>query len=376
VKTDKYVLGKIITWSFVCVLFSGLFFFVLQQSFTIPLFGGGDAVVLISRIFLPILLFSAFLGAVGIHGMIIKGRLYRYTTLALSSLTMFLFFQPTLWSAIALLLFFGGIVAYHITIQGDAASRINVVPLYTIAAGLGAVILVLIASVSFLYYSTFASRPYALDNIRTTLRDSIVSTTLSTLEHQVSGFTADLTVDQVIANLLVGRISVNFLPDFSGTDIQDNPNYQDQINQLKATLEKQTGKQAPESQIDSAVQDQQSHIADVATAQLSEVERQLIDEVRTQISDSIGVDLQGDETIRDALEKITDRKVITIVDPYLHYAPIVFAASLFLLLYIFSFLYRYLTRGFGLLWYEVLRLLHFIGIKEATIKGKRITLEH
>ncbi len=364
-----------IAWGAVCVLFSIFFFFVLQQSFTTPLFGEGSLVTLISRIILPMILFSAFLGAVGVHGMIIPGRINRYGMIALASLSMFLFFQPSLWSFFAFVLFFVGLFGYHYSVQADTASRINAVPLYTIAAGLGNIILVLIASVSLLYYSTYATRPYALDDIRTTLRDSIVSTTLSTLENRVPGFSESMTVDQVIANLLTGRISANFLPDFSGSDVQNDPAYQDQINQLKDTLRQQPGNQITPEQLDAAVKNQQSQVYEVVTSQLSEVERQLIGQVRNDISDSIGIELRGDESIKSAFQKITDRKVITIIEPYLHYAPIVFSASLFLLMYVFSFLYRYLTRGFGLLWYGVLRLIHFFKLRDETIKAKRITLE-
>lgn len=364
-----------IAWGAVCVIFATFFFFVVQQSFTTSLLGEGSFVTLIARIVLPMILFSAFLGAVGVHGMIIPGRINRYAMIALASLSMFLFFQPSLWSFFAFVLFALGLIGYHYSVQADTASRINAIPLYTIAAGLGNIILVLIASVSLLYYSTYATRPYALDNVRTTLRDSIVSTTLTTVENRVPGFDESMTVDQVIANLLAGRISANLLPDFSGTDVQSDPAYQEQIDQLKETLRQQSDNQITPEQLDAAVKDQQSQVYAVATSQLSDLERQLIDQVRNDISDSLGIELQGDETIKSALQKITDRKVITIVEPYLHYAPIVFSASLFLLMYIFSFLYRYLTRGFGLLWYGVLRLIHFFKLREETIKTKRITLE-
>ncbi|MFA5030764.1 MAG: hypothetical protein WC495_04200 [Patescibacteria group bacterium] len=365
-KIDTHVLEKGIVWSAICVIFSVAFFYVLEQSFTISLIGEGSVVTLMSRIFLPIVLFSAFLGAIGIHGMIIPGRLFRYITIFTASVAMFIFFKATAWSGIALVLFFGGVVAYHMSIQGDAKSRVTVVPYYTLTSGLGTVILILIASVSLLFYSTYADKTYEIDGTRAALRDSLVATTISTLEKQVTGFSGDQTVDQLIANMLTGRMSTNLLPEFTDFNLNNDPERTAQIDQLKATINEQQ----------QALQTSENQFAVVATDQLGSVEKQLIDQVRSEVSQSIGIELQGDETIRDALVKITDRRIMTFITPYLHYAPIVFSASLFLLLYIFSFLYRYLTRAFGLLWYGILRLVHFIKIREEDVKAKRISLEH
>lgn len=365
-KIDTHVLEKGIVWSAICVIFAAVFFYVLGQSFTTSVLGEASVVTLVGRIFLPIVLFSAFLGAVGVHGMIIPGRLFRYVTIGIASVAMFIFFKPTVWSGVACILFFGGVIAYHMSIHGDAKSRVNVVPYYTLSSGLGTVILILIAAVSFLFYSTYADKTYEIDGTRTALRDSLVSTTLSALEKQVSGFSEDLTVDQVIANMLTGRMSTNLLPEFTDFNLQNDPERERQIDELKATIEEQQR----DLQVD------ESQIAAVATDQLGAVEKQLIDQVRSEISQSVDVELAGDETIRDALVKITDRRIMTFITPYLHYAPIVFSASLFLLLYIFSFLYRYLTRAFGLLWYGILRLIHFIKIREEDVKAKRISLEH
>lgn len=372
---QKYhTVGKEIAWSIITVGFSIFFFAVLTQAFNTPVLDArSSTVTFISRILLPIIMFSAFLGAFAIHAMIVERKLYRYLIPFFSSVTLFLFFQSTEWSFLAAIIAFGTLIAYHATVQGDMLSRVVVRPIYTVAAGLGTVVLALIASASLLYYSSFVSRPYALEDLRTSIRDSIVDTSLSFVQSHTDGFSSELTLDQVIANFLAGRIEANIIPQLElklDEDSVDDPS----IQQLKETLALQAGEDTAQ-QLDNEQEAAKQDIVAVVTEQLGEAEQQAIAQVRDELIQSLGIEVTGDASIREVLQKFVDRRIISVVDPYLKYAPIIFAASLFFILYIFSFLYRYLTRGFGLLWYGILRVSHFIFIKEIDIKAKRISLE-
>lgn len=372
-----YTQSKAIAWTIITIGFAIFFFAVLANAYHAPIFDARNSiVVLLGKIILPLIMFSAFLGGFAIHAMIVKNKIYRYLVPLFASVSLFLFFVPTIWSILASIIIYATLIVYHASVQGDMKSRITVKPIFTIAAGLGTVILVLIASVSLLYYSTFVARPYALDDLRYDIRDSIVDSSLALAESQIDGFSADLTLDQIIANFLAGRLTADVLPQLelslgdTQTDIANDPS----LDSLKEAITLQAGEDAV-SQLEGEQEATKQEIVKVVTEQLSEAEQQIIQEVRDELIQSLGIEASGDDTIRDVLILIVDRRIISIIDPYIEYAPIVFAGSLFFILYIFSFLYRYLTRGFGLLWYWILRVSHFIFIKEEDVKAQRISLE-
>jgi len=371
-----HIIGKEIAWTVVTIIFGIFFLYVLDDAFTIPMIGKSDPAFFLSRIILPIILFSAFLGAFGVHAMIVERKWYRYITAGTVAVSLFLFFKPTIWSLAGSAILVAALLGYYYNVRADSKSRIMPRALYSLTAGLSAVIVLVVIAVSLLFYSTFIDRPYTLESMRASFRDSIVDTTIKVMKTQMSGFSGDLTLDQVIANVVVGRIKVNFLP-VSESIPQDSAENDQAIEALRKALEEQALQQQTGLPATNALPltGDSSEVVQVVTDELGEVERSIIEQVRNQLLSNLGIEAKGTDSIKDVIAKIVDKRVIGFVEPFIQYAPILFTVSLFFVLIIFSFLYRYLTRLFGLIWYGILRSIHFVALVDTVVKGKKLTLD-
>lgn len=367
-----HTLGKIVAWTLVTIIFFALFFYVLKQSFSLPLVGFRDIAFIVSRILLPIVLFCAACAAIAIHGMIITGQWYRYIVAVLSSATVFIFFPFGPSTVLAFALFVATLTVFHLSVHSDMMSRIKVRPIYSIDASLGGCMVVLLAAIAILYYGIFSQAHTGNEQLRSAVKESMVNAGIGILHSRIPNFNGDVTYDQFIANIIAGNIGSNILEQFQDGQIQiPSSSGSESLQQtIGSTTQKST------SNLNAQVTDQVTkEFQRVITAQLNAAEQEVIDETRQSLNASLGISTAGNVPMTKVFGDIVDKRVISIVDPYIHFLPAVIAASLFLLLYVFLFLYRYLTRGFGLLWFWILRVSHFILIKEIQVTAQRISLE-
>ena len=364
-----HTLGKIIAWSLITIIFYALFFYVLEQSFSLPFSEFRGFALIVSRILLPIVLFCAACAAMAIHGMIVTGQWYRYGVTFLSSAMMFLFFPISPVTFLAFILFVATLTAYHYSIHSDTMSRIKVRPIYTLDAGLGGTMVVLLAAIAILYYGVFSQAHTGNEQLRSAVKESMVNASIEILHSRIPSFNGTVTYDQFIANIIAGNIGADILKQFQDGQIQVPTDAA--AESLKKSLGTPSSTNTKVTDNDQITKDFQQ----VVISQLNSAEQLIINETRQSLNTSLGISSPGTASMASVLGAVVDRRVISIVDPYIHFLPAVIAASLFLLLYVFLFFYRYLTRGFGLLWFGILRVSHFIFIKEEQVTAQRISLE-
>ncbi len=341
-----------LTWKFVVMgLVPVVSSVLLWWTLHIALLGPNEALTTVERLTqysVSLAFFCVTLALFGVFAMA-AGRKRWWMSLvsgALCSITLLPFF-PWRWATLAaVLITLGGYALWSWNVAGDVAIRRKFQPHYTIHAGFGTGLILLLVGVSMCYYTSLGQKDASAATFRENLVNSGRSGIDSLLANQVQGYRGEMTLDEFLGLVATDKLGEFVLPQVTETLDNDRAK-QEAYKKLQAELRKlnpsvpavQTN--AVGAELDKQLEAERQALLQATLAKLSDVQRQLLDEARHEFVQTFRIQASGTETMDAIIEKILLRNISTYVDPYEDFLPPLLALSFFFVIELISIIYRY-----------------------------------
>ncbi len=300
------------------------------------------------------LLFALLYGCCALAGAVVVTRTVVYLMAGLIALMAFMtgFSLPVLIGSI---LEFCGFAIFTLAIQREAANRIRLSLAHVMAYRSTLGIAFGLAAVSCIFYGAVNS------NISSgRFQDSVVNAGVSMFDDAarlaIKSYTPTMTVDDVIRQQIP-------TPSELVKDVK--------LSSTPATTEKDLSQRLSDAGIDPKKVDLTTILSNRTqqeTALLAQVDQKfnslsndIVASSRQQVSDSIGVQLNGDERADQAVRDILAQRISKFTLPQLRFVPLILTATFFLTLMLFNWL-------FTLLAVLLARFLLFIGVHSGAIE--------
>ncbi len=297
-----------------------------------------------------------------------------------SSLALIPFFPLRYATWGAALITLAGFLVWSWNVAGDVASRRKFQPHYTIHAGFGTGLILLLVGVSMCYYTSLGSTRQTADDVRTGLVGAARNGVDFYLPKQIPGYRGSMTLDEflsLVATDAFGDLVVPQITQTLDTDAEKEKAYKqiaDALKQANPAFNNPELEEALQDQVSTQIDAQRAVLQQRALEQLSEAQRQLLDEARREFLEGFKIEAQGSESMDAIIKKILTKNTAKYVDPYEHLIPPILALSFFFIIELISIVYRYVIFALAPLiaWvYRKLGLLHLTE-KSATVQDLEV----
>ncbi|PIS40878.1 MAG: hypothetical protein COT26_01075 [Candidatus Kerfeldbacteria bacterium CG08_land_8_20_14_0_20_43_14] len=344
-----HIKWKIIFIGLVTVIFAGVFWWTLDIALRVKLVGL-PPLAQIWQLLIAIAFFCVFLALYGVFAMT-RGRKYFWQTVLaafVSSIILITFFPIRLASLGAAGIFLAGLILWSYNVAGDVNSRKKFQPHYTIHAGFGTGLLLLLIGISLCYYTSLGDNRQTMGQVRQNLISASKNPINLVLQNQIPGYKSNMTLDEFLSLVATDKFGELLVPEITKTLDSDKAKetaYKEIINQLRKVSpvfeDKETTGQI-QQELDSQIQTEREVIQKAALAQLPAVQKQLLEEARREFLQTFKIEATGAEPMSEIIEKIITHRVAQYVDPYEKIIPPILALSFFFIIELISFVYRYL----------------------------------
>ena len=240
-----------------------------------------------------------------------------------------------------------GFLLWSWNIAGDVSARKKFQPHYTIHAGFGTGLVLLLVGVSMCYYTSLGDSRQTAEEVRTGMIGAARNGIDFYLPKQIPGYTGTMTLDQFLSLVATDKFGEFIVPQITqtlGTDAKKEEAYKQITTQLKKVnpiFETPQVSAELQRQLDTQLDAQRAVLQQEALKQLSAAQRQLLEEARREFLAGFKIAATGSETMDTIIERIMTRNVTKYVDPYEHLIPPLLALSFFFIIELISVVYRY-----------------------------------
>ncbi|MFA6587908.1 MAG: hypothetical protein WCT08_02455 [Patescibacteria group bacterium] len=376
-----HIKWKVIFIALVTFIFAGVFWWTLDMALRVKLVGL-PAITQLWQLLIAIAFFCLFLALFGVFAMT-RGRksFWQTALVALTSAAVLIPFFPTRYATLgAAGIFLIGLVLWAYNVAGDVNSRKKFQPHYTIHAGFGTGLVLLLIGISLCYYTSLGDSKKTTEEVRQNIVVAARNSMNLILSAQVKDYRGTMTLDEflsLIATDKFGEIVVPELTKTLGSDAQKESAYKEIISQLRKVnpvFENQKTTDEIEQKLDAQIQAEQEILQKAALAQLSAVQKQLLEEARREFLLTFKIEATGAEPMNEIIDKIINRRVIQYVDPYEKTIPPILALSFFFIIELISFVYRYVIFALAPIIAWVYKKLGLIKISKAQEEVERVEL--
>lgn len=365
----------------IAVIFSLLFWWTLSMPLQHKLVGlpawEQGAQFLIALVF-----FCIMLALFGVVAMAAKRKRFWVTicTALACSLALLPFFPLRAATLGAVGFAFLGFCVWAWNVAGDVQARIKFQPHYTIHAGFGTGIILILIGMSLCYYTSLGTSAQTAESVRTGLIGSARNGIDFYLPKQIPGYRGTMTLDQFLSLVATDKFGEFIVPQITqtlDTDVQKEQAYKqitEQLKKVNPVFENPDVADSVTQQVQENLDTQRAYLQQQALAQLSVAQRALLDEARREFLAGFKIEAKGSETMDAVIEKILTKNVTRYVDPYEQLIPPILALSFFFIVEFISFAYRYIIFAFApvITWlYRKFGLLH-ITEKTATVQNLEV----
>ena len=365
----------------VAVVFSGLFWWALSQPLQhrlvgVPAWEQG------AQFLIALAFFCVMLAFFGVVAMAAKRKRFWVTALtALVSSLLLIAFFPMRWATLGAAGFTAlGFLLWAWNVAGDVQGRRKFQPHYTIHAGFGTGLILILIGMSLCYYTSLGNTAQTAEQVRTGLVGTARNGIDFYLPKQIPGYRGSMTLDEFLSLVATDKFGEFVVPQITKTldnDAQKEAAYKQITEQLKKAnpaFDNPAAQAELEQAVGSQLDAQRALLQQQALAQLSAAQRALLDEARREFLESFKIQAQGSDTMDTVIEKILNRNVTRYVDPYEQLIPPILALSFFFIIELISFAYRYIIFALAPLiaWlYRRLGLLHLTE-ESATVQNLEV----
>lgn len=296
---------------------------------------------------------GAMNGVALLSAYLIRSAPWQWCAALLISLPVLAFFHLTWWIVAATFINAFGVWSAMRATSHDVASRLVVRPWASVSAGSSSIVLATMIALSLI----IGNQVVGLHQTPQQRVDRLVTGLVSVLERGLSttlrGVTPNMTIDQAISTKLP---SAESLLHSLGITEQLSPNQQEQLSQrlqdnLGINAEFQSGQTT-------------TQLTKEVSSVLQQYEGQSISEIRKQLSLRVGIPLQGNQTVHDALLQAIRHQVEKPALRFASYFGLVAAVTALLLLRLFSYFFSWATIVCGTIWYWILRRFRIVTIQQ------------
>ncbi|MFA5135188.1 MAG: hypothetical protein WC505_05410 [Patescibacteria group bacterium] len=336
-KPEKFVpaqpIGKVATLMALAVVATALFWLAWHNALStgISLSGSTDNVIVVASTLLAFCLMFCMLAAAE---MLITRKLLLFIMAFAAAGTMFVFFAVTQWSIVGFLLMSLGFLYWRHEIHADAETRTKFVPHRTVGSSLKTAVALVLLAGSFVYYSSLSTGGDAAEKVT----ESLVNTGTSVVESVLRRTYGEQYDPMMELDAFIMGVGVEG---------------------VEKLIPAETGYE----QIDAVIEE------GIETAKT-----EAVIEIRTELLDTFGIAAEGDDSMRSVVSKVVLKNIEQYTEPYIKFVPALMAIGLFLVLNIFSFIYRELIKSFAYLVFNILVWIKFIRIEKAHVEVEKVTL--
>jgi hypothetical protein len=294
------------------------------------------------------------------------------TTGVAASLALIPFF-PWRWATLGAAAITGvGFLLWSWNIAGDVASRRKFQPHYTIHAGFGTGLVLLLVGVSMCYYTSLGDSGKTAEEVRTGMIGAARNGIDFYLPKQIPGYTGSMTLDQFLGLVATDKFGAFIVPQITETldsDAKKEAAYKqitDQLQKVNPVFGAPQVSAELQEQLNSQLDAQRAVLQQKALEQLSAAQRQLLEEARREFLTSFKIEATGSESMDTIIERIMTRNVTKYVDPYERLIPPLLALSFFFVIELISVVYRYIIFALAPLVAWVYRAMGLLHLKEKT----------
>lgn len=345
----KPTLWKLWIMGGIAIIFSVIFWWTLS----LALLGANNNLTTLERLQqfgVALAFFCIMLALFGVAAMVAKRKTWWITAVVscACSLGAVAFFPFRLATFGAALITLCGFLLWSWNVAGDVQSRIKFQPHYTIHAGFGTGLILLLLGISLAYYSSLGNTQTASKNIRTNIINSTRDGIDRVLPQQIPGYKGSMTLDEFLSLVATDKFGDFVIPQITQNLSSDAAKEQafktisKQLSQTSTVFQNTATTNELQAQLDQQLQSEREALQKVALTKLTEAQRQLLDEARREFLQSFKIEAKGSDTMDIVIEKIITRNITKYVDPYEKIIPPLLALSIFFLIEFISVVYRYI----------------------------------
>ena len=293
--------------------------------------------------------FCVTLSLFGVLAMAAKRKRWWITVLTafIASAALLPFFPWRLASLGAAGITLAGFLLWSWNIAGDVASRKKFQPHYTIHAGFGTGLVLLLVGVSMCYYTSLGDSRQTAEDVRTGMIGAARNGIDFYLPKQIPGYKGNMTLDQFLGLVATDKFGDFIVPQITqtlDTDTKKQEAYKqitDQLKKVNPIFDTPQVSADLQKQVNTQLDAQRAVLQQEALKQLSVAQRQLLEEARREFLAGFKIEATGSESMDTIIERIMTKNVSRYVDPYQHLIPPILALSFFFIIELISFVYRY-----------------------------------
>ncbi|RJO59095.1 hypothetical protein C4546_03785 [Candidatus Parcubacteria bacterium] len=340
---------KVLILGIVPLIFAGVFWWTLDIALQQKIVGL-PPVSQAWQFLIALFFFCMTLALFGVFAMA-RTRKHFWQTLVLAFLASIILvvFFPHRWASLAAAgAAFLGFTIWAWSIAGDVQARIKFQPQFTIHAGFGTGLFLLLISLSLCYYTSLGNTRETTEQVRQNLITATGNGINIVLDNQIPGYRSSMSLDEFLSLVATDKFGELIVPEITKTLDSDQAKenaYKQIISELRKAnpaFENPETTDAIQQKLDAEISAEQQALQEAALNQLSEVQKQLLTEARREFLVTFKIEATGAESMNVILEKILEQKVGQYVDPYERLIPPILALSFFFIIEIISFVYRYL----------------------------------
>lgn len=356
---------KLLTFIGPSLIGGAAFWFFVAQALNGHVIFNNVALVNLGLFFLlGLICLAVWLGPLLLLPYVAPWRSVRLTAVLIASLPMLTFFPFRPWTWLA-----GGLVIGFLgwgmeSIADDMHNRLSVQPMLSLPRGITFVIFSVIAAVSLLYYQQLRGGQASAADLSNRLIDQTVTLTERALPVVYREYRSGMTVDELIGAQLPTADSI--LNDIHFADLTNQAQEEQALQQKLKDL----GLSPSEAAI--SLNQGEAELRRQLDAKLSEFRAQTIDQTRQELSQRLGVPIQGQETVHAVLVKVIGKQFDAYVRRYVTFVPVLLALALFFILRFFTSLLQAVVVWFGWLYLRLCRAFKLIQITHQTVPAEKV----
>ncbi len=347
-KVPKPAAWKFWVMAGVTVLFAAIFWWTLDIALQRKL-TGLPTWEQATQFLISLTFFCVLLSLFGVLAMAAKRRRWWITALTAfaASGALLPFFPWRLATLGAVGITLVGFLLWSWNMAGDLAARKKFQPHYTIHAGFGTGLVLLLVGVSMCYYTSLGDSGKTAEEVRTGLIGAARNGIDLYLPKQIPGYTGSMTLDQFLGLVATDKFGEFIVPQITQTldsDEQKQEAYKqitDQLRKVNPIFESPSVSAELQQEVNAQLDAQRAVLQQEALKQLSAAQRQLLEEARREFLASFKIEATGSESMDTIIERILTRNVAKYVDPYERLIPPLLALSFFFIIELISVVYRY-----------------------------------
>lgn len=348
------------------VIGAGLWWYIVDRvldghaSFVTDSFG-----LLLGVLALGVLGLGWWLGTALFGAGLIPSRRWRMLSAAISSLPIWIFLPPHLWTGVAWLIVLVGVVVGVEQAFEHAHNSLLVRTRQVIGISLGFPLLFVMIATSTLYYQQLRVSTATPDILATNVVDQSATTVERLLPRVRSDYRIGMTVDELLGIFIPKAGDV--LEDVAGPNGQLNQSQQEELRRQLG----ERGVPVDDLQLDFSQTEEQLQVA--LDEQIESFHGEIIANLRTEFGRTLQLELKGDEAVQAVLKDYFGRQFDRYVREYLAWLPPLLALALFFTLRLVSIVFQWAIILVGWIWSRILRWTNVIGIAHETVPAERLS---